>query len=134
MEGFFNLPKVRRKAIPPPVGVASAAAALHSRRRSNLIHLPERNASIPWAIRMPMLRIMKVPASAAYIPSPSLSVLNGSTAYTIKTICQDERGSRPADELSHSSSLATSGTIPLPTLFEFGTGFLPPETDAPKGT
>jgi hypothetical protein len=87
MEGFFNLPKVRRKAIPPPVGVASAAAALHSRRRSNLIHLPERNASIPWAIRMPMLRIMKVPASAAYIPSPSLSVLNGSTAYTIKTIC-----------------------------------------------
>jgi hypothetical protein len=36
--------------------------------------------------------------------------------------------------LSHSDSLAHPGRSPTPTLFEFGTGFLPPETDAPKGT
>ena len=35
--------------------------------RPNLNHLLERNASIALAIRMPMLRIIKVPASAEYI-------------------------------------------------------------------
>jgi hypothetical protein len=67
---------VRRKTIPRL-----------SRRRPNLNHLLERNASIAWAIRMPML-----------IPSPSLSVLNSVSAYTVKMIHQHERGSRPAGE------------------------------------
>jgi hypothetical protein len=30
-------------------------------------HEPERNASIAWAIKMPMLRRIKVPATAEYI-------------------------------------------------------------------
>jgi hypothetical protein len=41
---------------------------------------------------MPMLRIMKVPASAEYISRLLLSVLNGVSAYTVKMIHQYERG------------------------------------------
>jgi len=57
----------------------------------------ERNASMAWAIRMPMLKRIRAPARAEYICRlhRSLPHLNRASAYTVKVIPERETGSQP---------------------------------------
>jgi hypothetical protein len=75
------------------------SADLGRQERQRPDHDPERSASIAWAMRMPMLRMINVPARAEAIRRLlSLSPVKGASGCTVKTIHNHERCCRAADE------------------------------------
>ena len=64
----------RNHGAQPGVGTVRAnLPRVQGRRSDSPNHEPDRNASIAWAIRMPMLRMMNVPTRAEYIAGLPLS-------------------------------------------------------------